>query len=150
MLGQQKFMLIGVGVAALALLILVKKKGAAADVGAALGGAVVDAAGGAVAGVAQGIGDQLGVPRIDADKCQECIANGDVYGQSLYCPAGTFIDQQGLGGVVAAGAIGIGNVVGVPQTSMTECERAKAEGRTLDASFACPAGDFLSYLNPFK
>jgi hypothetical protein len=93
MFGEQKFMLIGAGVAALVLLVLVKKKGAAADAGAAVGAAAVDLAGGAVAGVAEGIGDQIGVPRTD----------------------------------------------------MTECERAKAEGRKLDASFACPAGDFISY-----
>lgn len=47
-----------------------------------------------------------------------------------------------VGGVV----VGIGERVGIPATNMTECERAKAEGRTWDASFACPAKDFLSYL----
>lgn len=94
MFGETKFMLIGMGVAAVALLILVKKKGAAADAGEALGGAAVDLAGGVVAGAAEGIGDVFGVPRTD----------------------------------------------------MTECERAKAEGRTWDASFACPAGDFLGYV----
>lgn len=94
MFGEQKFLIIGVGVAALVLLVLVKKKGAAADAGVALGGAAVDLAGGVVAGAAESIGDQIGVPRTD----------------------------------------------------MTECERAKAEGRTLDASFACPAGDFLGYV----
>ena len=40
----------------------------------------------------------------------------------------------------------IGQVVGIPVTSETECERAKREGRTWDASFACPAGDFLGYV----
>lgn len=54
------------------------------------------------------------------------------------------------GGVVAGASESIGDAVGIPRTNMTECEKAKAEGRTLDASFACPAGDFLSYLNPFK
>lgn len=52
-------------------------------------------------------------------------------------------------GAVAAGSgvvLGIGDGIGVPRTNMTECERAKAEGRTWDASFACPAGDFLSYV----
>ena len=39
-----------------------------------------------------------------------------------------------------------GQVVGIPATSQTECEKAKAEGRTWDASFACPAGDFLKYV----
>ncbi|WP_322400375.1 hypothetical protein [Massilia luteola] len=98
MFGEQKFMIIGAGVAALVLLVLIKKKGAAADAGQALGEAAANAAGGAVAGVAEGLGDQIGIPRTD----------------------------------------------------MTECERAMAESRTLDASFACPAGDFLGYINPFK
>ena len=51
--------------------------------------------------------------------------------------------------VVGAGTgvvLGVGDAVGVPRTSMSECERAKAEGRTWDASFACPAGNFLKYV----
>ena len=44
------------------------------------------------------------MPRTDAAKCQECLANGDTLGASMYCPAGTFISSQGVGGVVAAGA----------------------------------------------
>lgn len=55
-----------------------------------------------------------------------------------------------LGQAVAdAGAgvvLGVGDAVGIPRTNLSECERAKAEGRILAASFACPAGDFLSYL----
>lgn len=44
----------------------------------------------------------------------------------------------------AAGlVIGTGDVLGIPRTDMNECQRALAEGRTLDASFACPAGTFL-------
>lgn len=49
-------------------------------------------------------------------------------------------------GVVNAGAgvvLGIGDAVGVPRTDMTECQRALAEGRKWDASFACPAGTFI-------
>lgn len=48
-------------------------------------------------------------------------------------------------GIVGGAVIGIGEAVGIPQTNITECDRAKAEGRTWDASFACPAGDFLAY-----
>lgn len=47
-----------------------------------------------------------------------------------------------LGGVVQ----GAGQIVGIPPTNLTECEKAKAEGRTWDASFACPAADFLKYV----
>jgi hypothetical protein len=49
----------------------------------------------------------------------------------------------------AAGAvIGTGAVFGIPQTNETECEKALREGRTWDASFACPAGTFLGSLWP--
>lgn len=49
-------------------------------------------------------------------------------------------------GVVSGGVVAIGERVGIPATNMTECERAKAEGRTWDASFACPATDFIKYV----
>ena len=49
-------------------------------------------------------------------------------------------------GVISEPVLIVGDVFGVPRTEPTKCERAKAEGRTLDASFACPAGDFLKYL----
>jgi hypothetical protein len=54
------------------------------------------------------------------------------------------------GGVATGAVLGTGDVIGVPRTNMTECEKAMAEGRTWDASFACPAGDFIGYINPFK
>jgi hypothetical protein len=43
----------------------------------------------------------------------------------------------------AGAAIAVGDVLGVPHTNMTECEKAIAEGRTWDSSFVCPAGTFL-------
>lgn len=49
-------------------------------------------------------------------------------------------------GVVNAGSgvvLGIGDAVGIPRTDMNECQRALAEGRKWDASFACPAGTFI-------
>lgn len=49
-------------------------------------------------------------------------------------------------GVVTGSVVGVGELVGVPQTDMTACQLAMAEGRTLDASFACPAGTFINYL----
>lgn len=49
-------------------------------------------------------------------------------------------------GIVSGAVVGTGQLVGIPATNMTECERAKAEGRTWDASFACPAGNFIKYL----
>jgi hypothetical protein len=62
-----------------------------------------------------------------------------------------------MGGVIriADGAtsgvvLGIGDAVGVPRTNMNACELAIAEGRTWDASFACPAGRFIEYLGSGK
>lgn len=49
-------------------------------------------------------------------------------------------------GVVSGAVVGVGQVVGVPPTNQSACERAKAEGRTWDASFDCAAGDFLKYV----
>lgn len=62
--------------------------------------------------------------------------------------AGEAIASTAVDTVVGAGTgvvLGAGDAVGIPRTNMTECERAKAEGRTWDASFACPAGTFLKY-----
>lgn len=49
-------------------------------------------------------------------------------------------------GVLSGVVLSAGDAIGIPRTNMTECERAKAEGRTWDASFACPAKEFISYL----
>lgn len=50
-------------------------------------------------------------------------------------------------GVVSGVVTGVGETVfGIPKTNLTKCEQAKAEGRTWDASFDCPAGDFIKYL----
>jgi hypothetical protein len=49
-------------------------------------------------------------------------------------------------GIVSGTVFTVGDSIGIPRTNQTECERAKAEGRTWDASFACPAGDFIRYL----
>lgn len=49
-------------------------------------------------------------------------------------------------GIVSGAVVNVGQAVGVPATNQTACEKAKAEGRTWDASFDCPAADFLKYL----
>lgn len=51
-----------------------------------------------------------------------------------------------VGGVGTGVVVGIGDVVGIPATSMTKCQQDMAAGRTLDASFSCPAGDFIKYV----
>ena len=91
MLGESKYMLIGVAVAALALLVLVKKKGAAADVGIAVGEAAADLAGGVGGGVALGIGDQIGIPRTNMTQCEKDLAAGKTWDASFSCPASTWL-----------------------------------------------------------
>lgn len=49
-------------------------------------------------------------------------------------------------GVISEPVFVVGEAMGIPRTNLSECEKAKQEGRTLDASFQCPAGDFLKYL----
>lgn len=49
-------------------------------------------------------------------------------------------------GVIGGTVVGAGTLLGIPATNLTECEKAKRDGRTWDASFACPAGDFLKYV----
>jgi len=51
-----------------------------------------------------------------------------------------------IGDVVGGVAVGIGDVIGIPRTDETACEKAMREGRTWDASFACPAKTWLQYL----
>lgn len=53
---------------------------------------------------------------------------------------------KGAVDLAVGGVLGVAEGLGIPETSMTECERALAEGRTWDASFACPAGDFIGSL----
>lgn len=65
-------------------------------------------------------------------------------GQFIRDGAGTVAGVVDTG--VSAPVYAVGDALGLPRTSETECERAKREGRTWDASFACPAGDFLGYL----
>ncbi len=66
---------------------------------------------------------------------------GKEAGQAIGTGAVNLVD-----GVVSGTVIGTTGLFGLPATNLTECERAKLEGRTWDASFACPAKDFLSYL----
>lgn len=49
-------------------------------------------------------------------------------------------------GAVSGVVVSVGEVVGIPATSRTQCEIDKANGDTWAASFSCPAKDFLSYV----
>lgn len=50
-----------------------------------------------------------------------------------------------LAGGAATGIVkGAGSVVGIPDTDAVKCRRAIADGNYWDASFYCPAGEFLA------
>lgn len=50
----------------------------------------------------------------------------------------------GAVGDAASGAVlGVGDALGVPRTNEADCAKALREGRMWDASFACPAADFI-------
>ena len=52
-------------------------------------------------------------------------------------------------GDAAAGAIvGAGGLFGIPQTNQTKCQQDLAAGRTWDASFSCPASEFIAGVFP--
>ncbi len=59
----------------------------AAGITAGAVGAVADTG----AGVVYGIGDALGVPRTDVDKCDAAVADGRWWDASFACPAGRFV-----------------------------------------------------------
>lgn len=42
-------------------------------------------------GAVLGIGDAIGIPRTDAEKCEAAIKAGNTLDASFYCPAGTFL-----------------------------------------------------------
>ena len=53
--------------------------------------------------------------------------------------AATDVVIGGASGVV----VGVGEAVGIPETNDNACSLALREGRTLDASFLCPAGRWI-------
>lgn len=67
-------------------------------------------------------------------------------GKSLFNGLGSALGGGAVdlaGGVVEGVGYGVGDAVGVPRTDIDECAKARADGRLWDASFSCPAGDFL-------
>lgn len=94
-----KFIVAGAGVAALALLYLVKRPGAAAEAGEAIGGAVVDAAEGAIVGTVGGIGDIIGLPSpsetiTDASQCLMHLNERGYWSASAHCSAPAFFEAS--------------------------------------------------------
>jgi hypothetical protein len=88
---EQKFIVIGACLAAVALYFIARNPGAAGEIGQGLGEAAANAAGGVVAGVSEGIGDQIGLPRTDEDECKKALAEARYWDASFVCPASTYI-----------------------------------------------------------
>lgn len=80
---------LAIGAAAIVGLVLVVRN--AKTVGTALGGAVVEAADGAVTGTVKTIGEKVGIPDTNVSQCQKDMAAGDSWAASFSCPAKTFI-----------------------------------------------------------
>lgn len=53
--------------------------------------AAVDTGAGAIAGIAEGIGAQVGIPATSLNACELACAAGDTWQASLQCSAGRFV-----------------------------------------------------------
>lgn len=51
-----------------------------------------------------------------------------------------------VGDLASGTVVGLGTVVGIPETDQTRCIRAKANGETFEASKYCAAGDFIAWV----
>lgn len=67
------------------------RRGGIAPAAQAIGGAAVEAAGGLVGGVVQGIGDAVGVQRTEESACDLALREGRLWDASFACPAGRFV-----------------------------------------------------------
>lgn len=80
------------------------------------------------------------------------VGGGLVIGAALAYVASKGVKDATAGAVNAAGdvvagtVIGVGEVVGIPDTDLAKCKAAMEAGNTMDASFYCPAPTFLKYL----
>lgn len=85
-------------------------------------------------------GAALVVVVIAAGKLRAVAENPAGAGEAVGATAGAAI-AGAAGGVI----LGVGDGLGLDRTNMSQCEKDKANGNTWDASFSCPAGDFISY-----
>lgn len=89
-----------------------------------------------IAGLAIGLGALFLVNKIRA-------AASDPAGTAQGITSGII---DGIGGAATGVVVGTGEILGIPKTNMTQCQQDMAAGRTWDASFSCPAGDFIKYV----
>lgn len=100
MIIANKTLLIGLGIAAGALVAFVVYKGGIRGAAQAAGAGAVDAVDGLIGGAVQGAGTIVGIPLTDEQKCMAAMESGDYMDVSLYCPASTFIKFVANGGKV--------------------------------------------------
>lgn len=105
--------LVVLGVVTVVALMLLKKKFPALIVDAGAG--AVEVVADAAAGVAIGVGDIIGIPRISDSKCQSALRLGDAWGVATYCPAGTtmqtYFNPFDSGNIINSGVSGIGGAI---------------------------------------
>lgn len=85
----EKYLMIAGGVLLLGAVLYIMTKGVRGTATAAAK-AVTDAATGAAGGVVQSIGETVGIPPTDPDKCAQAMKDGRTLDASFYCDAGTF------------------------------------------------------------
>lgn len=95
MINQHKYILIGGGVAALGLLYLVNKPGAAKNIGFSVGEAAVDVVDGTVTGVVTGISNGIGLPTpaetiTDPQECKRYLDANGYWAASAHCSLPAF------------------------------------------------------------
>lgn len=129
------------GLGLLAVIYVLQKKNLVAGAVAGAVGVAADTG----AGLVLGVGDIFGVPRTNEAMCAQAQAEGSLWKQLNYCTAGENISSAWQTAQTAPVAVvnTVGDAIGLPRTNETECQKALREGRTWDASFACPAGTFL-------
>lgn len=68
-----------------------RRQGGAAGLGAAVGGAAVDAVAGAATGAVKAVGAVVGVPDTNLDQCRADMAAGRTWDASFSCPLPVFL-----------------------------------------------------------
>lgn len=66
-------------------------------------------------------------------------------GESLASGAGRAV-VGAVNDVAVGGVKGIAQIFGIPDTNDTQCQRDRAAGRTYEASFSCPASEFIGHV----
>jgi len=61
-----------------------------------------------------------------------------------YNLAGAAVDA--VNGVISGTVVGVGKVVGIPETNVSQCDKDRRAGSKWDASFSCDAATFMKWI----